>query len=91
MAGNAHANSASNPGDVTTGSVQWQLARSKEKFNKRSFGISPKAILHPKHFSKDINASKGELKNKAAEELKPHANITQEEIQQKAKDESRTG
>ena len=66
--------------------IDWARGR----INKRYFRTSLKDKLHLITFRKDANATKEGRKNKAAEELKLHANITQEEIQQKAKEGSRT-
>jgi Skp family chaperone for outer membrane proteins len=76
---------AANPTDIIA-PVQQQIDQAQGDLPQKVVQHIVEGNLTPEHLQKDVNATKEELTKKAAE-IQQNASITQQQLQQKAKEE----
>jgi PGF-CTERM protein len=76
---------AANPTDIIA-PVQQQIDQAQGDLQQKVVQHIVEGNLTPEHLQKDVNATKEELTKKAAE-IQQNASITQQQLQQKAKEE----
>ena len=76
---------ATNPTDIIA-PVQQQINQAQGDLQQKVVQHIAEGNLTPEHLQKDINVTKEELTKKAAE-IKQNASVTQQQLQQKAKEE----
>jgi DNA-binding transcriptional regulator YdaS (Cro superfamily) len=78
---------AQNPADTISSKVNAQINAAKQNLTQKAVEHATEGNLTKEHLQKDINTTKEELKQKAAQTMNVNANITSGELQQKAKEE----
>jgi lipopolysaccharide export system protein LptA len=78
---------AQNPADMISSKVNAQIDAAKQNLTQKAVERITEGNLTKESLQKDLNATKEELKQKAAQTMNVNANITSGELQQKAKEE----
>jgi lipopolysaccharide export system protein LptA len=78
---------AQNPADSISSKVNAQINAAKQNLTQTAVEHVTEGNLTKEHLQKDLNATKEELKQKAAQTMNVNANITSGELQKKAKEE----
>jgi hypothetical protein len=76
-----------NPLDAIAAPVRQHIKQTQGEIQQKVVKHIAEGNLTLEHLQKDVNATKEELKKKAAEEMKQYTNITPQGIQQRAKEE----
>jgi len=78
---------AQNPADTISSKVNAQINAAKQNLTQTAVEHVTEGNLTTGHLQKDLNSTKEELKQKAAQTMNVNANITSGELQKKAKEE----
>jgi Skp family chaperone for outer membrane proteins len=78
---------AQNPIDIIGAPVSEQINQAQAQLQQTAAQHIAQGNVTPEHLQKDLNATAENLTKKASEQIKQYTNISQQEIQQRAKQE----